>query len=114
MTYGKSKEEKSFLYDPMYTFRTTIAGELFGCMWAERWVEAVPELKFIQSNTDGQTIYIPRNKIDKIRAVNEQLTKETGLLIEEALYSKMVVRDVKYLRRNHVNCGKAEALSRDD
>lgn len=92
--YGKSNESSSFVYDPLYTFKTTIAGQLFICMWAERMVEAVPELKFIQTNTDGQTIYIPRSKLGLIRAVNEQLTKETTLSIEEAFYSKMVVRDV--------------------
>ena len=47
-TYGKSNEDKSFLYDPLYTFKTTIAGQLFICMWAERWVEVCPDLKFIQ------------------------------------------------------------------
>lgn len=64
-------------------------------MWAERWVKASPRLKFIQTNTDGQTLYVPRVDLDKIRAVNEQLTKETGLTIEETIYSKMCVRDVK-------------------
>lgn len=108
-TYGKSKEETSFLYDPLYTFKTTVAGQLFICMWAERWVKVCPELKFIQTNTDGQTIYIPRKDIDKIRAVNEQLTKETGLTIEEVIYKKMIVRDVRNLRRNLVNCWKAGA-----
>ena len=49
--YGKSNEEKSFLYDPLYTFKTTIAGQLFIGMWSERMVEAVPELTFIQANT---------------------------------------------------------------
>ena len=93
-TYGKSNEEKSFLYDPLYTFKTTIAGQIFICMWAERWVKVCPRLKFIQTNTDGQTIYIPREDIDKIRAVNDKLTKETGLTIEETIYSKMCVRDV--------------------
>lgn len=93
-TYGKSKEETSFLYDPLYTFKTTVAGQLFICMWAERWVKVCPRLKFIQTNTDGQTIYIPREDIDKIRAVNEQLTAETGLTIEEVVYKKMIVRDV--------------------
>lgn len=93
-TYGKSNEEKSFLYDPLYTFKTTIAGQIFISMWSERMVEAVPELIFLQTNTDGQTIKIPRNKIELIRQVNEQLTKETGLVIEEVLYSKMFLRDV--------------------
>jgi hypothetical protein len=93
-TYGKSKEEKSFLYDPLYTYRTTIAGQLFISMWAERMVEAVPELKFIQINTDGITIMIPKDKLELIRQVDEQLTKETTLVIEEAFYSKMFIRDV--------------------
>lgn len=94
MTYGKSKEESSFLYDPLYTFKTTIAGQCFICMWAERWIEAVPEIKFLQSNTDGQSILCPRSKLNLIRKVNDQLTKETGLTIEEAFYKKMVIKDV--------------------
>lgn len=50
-TYGKSNEESSALYDPLYTFSTTIAGEVFMCMWVEKWKEYVPELKFLQTNT---------------------------------------------------------------
>ncbi len=63
-------------------------------MWSERWVKVCPRLKFIQTNTDGQTLYVPREDLNKIRAVNEQLTEETGLTIEETIYSKMCVRDV--------------------
>ena len=107
--YGKSNEEKSFLYDPLYTFKTTIAGQIFICMWSERMVKAVPELVFIQTNTDGQTIRIPRKKLELIREVNKQLTKETGLVIEEAIYSKMFIRDVNNLRHNLVNCWKSKA-----
>lgn len=93
-TYGKSNEESSFIYDPLYTYRTTIAGQLFICMWSERWIKAVPEIKFLQTNTDGQSIMIPRAKLNLIREVNEQLTKETGLTIEEVFYKKMITRDV--------------------
>ena len=92
--YGKSGEEKSFLYDPLYKYRTTIGGQIFICMWAERLVEACPELKFIQVNTDGITILCPRNKLDLIHKVNNKLTEETSLSIEEAFYSKMITRDV--------------------
>ena len=92
--YGKSNEEKSFLYDPMYTFKTTIAGQLFISMWVERMIETVPELVVLQTNTDGITIRIPRHKLELIRQVNNQLTKETSLVIEEAFYSKMCIRDV--------------------
>lgn len=94
LTYGKSNEETSFLYDPLYTFKTTIAGQIFISMWSERMIAVCPEIKFIQTNTDGQTVLIPRDKLDAIRAVNEQLTKETTLTIEEVLYDKMIIRDV--------------------
>lgn len=94
-TYGKSNEESSFMFDRLYTFRTTIAGQLFICMWAERMYDAVDgNIKFLQTNTDGQTILIRREDVDKIRAVNEQLTKETTLGIEEVFYKKMIIRDV--------------------
>lgn len=43
---------------------------------------------------DGQTLYVPRVDLDKIREVNNQLTEETGLTIEETVYSRMCVRDV--------------------
>lgn len=43
---------------------------------------------------DGQTILIRRVDLEKIRAVNKQLTKETTLEIEEAFYKKMIIRDV--------------------
>ena len=106
-TYGKSGEETSFMFDRMYTYRTTIGGQCFICMWAERMVEACPELQFIQINTDGITIRCPRSAVDKIREVNEQLRVETTLVIEEAFYKQMIIRDVNYLRRNLVNCRKA-------
>lgn len=93
-TYGKSGEKSSALYDPLYKYKTTIAGQIFICMWAERMVDVCPELKFIQINTDGITILIPKDKIDLIRNVYKQLEKETGLSSEESLYKKMIIRDV--------------------
>lgn len=51
-TYGKSNEDSSFMFDRLYTFRTTIAGQLFICMWAERMYDAVEgNIKFLQTNT---------------------------------------------------------------
>ena len=92
--YGKSGEATSFMYDLLYTYKTTIAGQLFIAMWAERMVEKVPDLEFIQINTDGITIKLKRTSIDKIKEVCSQLTKETGLSIEDAYYNKMIIRDV--------------------
>lgn len=93
-TYGKSGEETSWLYDLLYTYKTTIAGQLFIAMWAERMVKAVPSLTFIQINTDGITIKVKKDDIPKIKAVYEQLAVETKLETEDAYYDKMVIKDV--------------------
>ena len=37
---------------------------------------------------------IPKDKLEAIRQVNDQLTKETTLVIEEAFYKQMIIRDV--------------------
>ena len=49
--YGKSGEESSALYDPLYTMKTTIGGQMFLSLWTEKLVKAIPEIRFIQHNT---------------------------------------------------------------
>lgn len=92
--YGKSGEETSPLYDPLYTMKTTIGGQMFISLWTEKLVEAIPEIKFIQHNTDGVTYLLPRKDLAKAKAVGEEMTRLTGLYIEDNVYTKFVVRDV--------------------
>lgn len=92
--YGKSGEESSVLYDPLYTMKTTIGGQMFLSLWTEKLVEAIPRIKFIQHNTDGITYLLPRKDLEKAKAVGKEMTKLTGLYIEDNIYSKVVIRDV--------------------
>lgn len=92
--YGKSGEESSALYDPLYTMRTTIGGQMFISLWTEKLVKAIPEIKFLQHNTDGITYLLPRKDLHKAKSVSEEMTKLTGLYIEDNVYTKMVLRDV--------------------
>jgi hypothetical protein len=92
--YGKSGEESSALYDPLYTMQTTIGGQMFISLWTEKLVKAIPEIKFLQHNTDGITYLLPRKDLDKAKAVSREMTELTGLYIEDNVYSKMVIRDV--------------------
>lgn len=92
--YGKSGEESSSLYDPLYTMKTTIGGQMFLSLWTEKLVEAIPEIKFIQHNTDGITYLLPRKDLDKAKQVSKEMTELTGLYIEDNVYSKVVIRDV--------------------
>ena len=92
--YGKSGEESSFLYDPLYKTKTTVGGQMFLSMWSEKLVKAIPEIKFLQHNTDGITSLIPRKDLDKAKMVCQEMSDLTGLYIEDNIYTKFVVRDV--------------------
>ena len=92
--YGKSGEESSFLYDPLYTMKTTIGGQMFLSMWTEKLVAAIPEIRFIQHNTDGITYLLPRKDLEKAKKVGQEMSDITGLYIEDNIYTKFVVRDV--------------------
>lgn len=92
--YGKSAEENSILYDPLYTMKTTVGGQMFISLWIEKLTLAVPEIKFLLANTDGTEYLIPRDKLDLIKEVNKEMTKFTGLNIESNIYSKIIIRDV--------------------
>ena len=92
--YGKSGEETSPLYDPLYTMKTTVGGQMFLSLWTEKLVKAIPEIKFIQHNTDGITYLCPRKDVNKVKEIGKEMTSLTGLYIEDNVYSKFVVRDV--------------------
>lgn len=92
--YGKSGEESSFLYDPLYTMKTTIAGQLFLSMFTEKLVNACPEIKFIQHNTDGLTYLVKRSHLSLIKEITKEMEDLTGLYIEDNIYNLLVMRDV--------------------
>ena len=91
--YGDSNNQFSPFYDPQYTMTITIGGQLSLCMLAEQLLK-IEGLSMVQINTDGLTVRVPRkNKhlIDRDVKLWEDLT---GLEMEEAIYSRMFIRDV--------------------
>lgn len=91
-SYGNSNNKYSPLYDPFYTMQTTINGQLLLCMLAEQLLKT-PGLTMVQANTDGITVRVPRRYLDHMRSVCAWWEQLTGLQLEEALYSRMWVRD---------------------
>lgn len=92
--YGKSNSEYSFLYDPLYTLRTTLAGQLGLCMLSEMLMTTIDDLTMLQINTDGLTVRIP---IEHKRALWEKCKeweRITKLILEYVSYQKMIIRDV--------------------
>lgn len=104
--YGDSNNQFSVFYDPMYTMKITVNGQLSLLMLAEKLLE-IDDLKLIQLNTDGLTVALPRNKEDAYKVVCESWEKQVGLQLEFVDYSRMMIRDVNnYLAVYKEGCAK--------
>ena len=91
--YGDSNNVYSPFYDPIYTMKITINGQLLLCMLAE-YLMQIPGLRMIQANTDGLTVLCPRDQIDQLNQITEWWQRFTCLELERAEYSRMFIRDV--------------------
>lgn len=91
--YGKSNDKFSCLFDPLFTMRITINGQLMIAMLVE-WLLAVPTLTIIQANTDGITYSIDEEYIPQAVAIEKRWQAFTLLELEEVYYSDMWIRDV--------------------
>jgi len=92
-TYGNSNNKYSPLYDPQYTMAITVNGQLLLCMLSERMMD-IPGLSMIQANTDGITVSVPRAHKWLVDEVSKWWQSHTGLVLEEAIYDVMFIRDV--------------------
>lgn len=92
-TYGNSNNQYSPFYDPKFTMTITINGQLLLCMLAE-WLLTVETLQIIQINTDGITYRCRRDRLEHARIVQCIWERRTALVLEEAQYSRMWIRDV--------------------
>lgn len=92
--YGDSNNEYSPFYDPAYTMAITINGQLLLSWLAELIYTNIPGVEIIQINTDGLTVYIPNEKIADLESIKQHWQISTRLDLEQAEYTKMLVRDV--------------------
>ena len=92
-TYGNSNSQFSPFYDPQYTMRITINGQLLLCMLAERLAE-IPTLELIQVNTDGIEYAVDRIWVGACDHVSAEWERMTGLELEAENYDLFAQRDV--------------------
>jgi hypothetical protein len=93
-TYGLSNDENSFLYDPEFTMRITVNGQLSLMMLYEMICEEIPDVIPLMQNTDGLETMIPRKYYDKYMEICERWQDITNLQLEHDTYSKVVLGDV--------------------
>lgn len=91
--YGNFNNTYSPLYDIKAMLSITINGQLQILQLIEM-MELIPSCELIQANTDGITIRIKKDMIPLYKMWCKVWEGETGLVLEEALYSRMLIRDV--------------------
>ena len=93
-TYGLSNDANAFLYDPEFTMRITINGQLSLTMLYEMICEEIPSAMPLMQNTDGLETLIPREYVDKYMEICARWEKRTLLQLEHDTYSKLILGDV--------------------
>lgn len=93
-TYGLSNDQNSFLYDPEFTMRITINGQLSLALLYEMICEGIPEAVPLMQNTDGLETIIPKDKIEKYYEICKEWETLTKLELEHDKYQKLVLGDV--------------------
>lgn len=102
-SYGKTNEEKSWLYDPLYAMKTTISGQIFISMWVEKICENIPDCTVLQVNTDGVTFRLPKKYKEKLIELSDKLTSKCNLTYELNEYDRMVIRDVNNYSARYID-----------
>lgn len=92
--YGLSSEINSYFYDRKYTYGITVNGQLSLLMLVEALSMSVPDIRFIQMNTDGITYIYKKQYADKVEKIRQWWCKVTKLKFDTAYYAKMVIADV--------------------
>jgi hypothetical protein len=93
-TYGLSNDANAFLYDPEFTMRITINGQLSLTMLHEMICEEIPGAMPLMQNTDGLETLIPREHVEKYMEICARWEKRTMLQLEHDTYSKLILGDV--------------------
>jgi hypothetical protein len=93
-TYGLSNDTNSFLYDPEFTMRITINGQLSLMMLYEMLAEGIPDSVPLMQNTDGLEMMIPKQYKQRYLDICAEWEKITNLQLEHDQYKKMIIGDV--------------------
>lgn len=107
-TYGKTNSIYSVLYDPEYTLKTVINGQLFLLMLWDMLVKFIPTIELIQANTDGLTFIVEEEHELACLDVMYAWEITTKMELECVNYECMFVRDVNNYVAKDIN-GKIKA-----
>ena len=93
LVYGKTNSEYSIFYDPKLMFTVTINCQLM-MAWLADMLREIPDSRLLEINTDGISIFIPREHEGMYKEVCAKWESLTKFNLEFDTYSKIIIRDV--------------------
>jgi hypothetical protein len=90
--YGKSSDMQNWIYDRQLTMFTTITGELSLMMLIEAY--ELNNIHVISANTDGVTIMVTNDLMDKMHEINNWWMELTSYELERTDYQKIIFSTV--------------------
>jgi DNA polymerase elongation subunit (family B) len=90
--YGKSSDMQSWIYDRQLTMFTTLTGELSLLMLIEQY--ECNDINVISANTDGVTIRIRKDLVNKMHEINAWWSEITQYELERTDYQKIIFSTV--------------------
>lgn len=93
-TFGASGNKWLDLYDPYMCTKTCRVGQIFLASFACKINKTIPSATIIQTNTDGILVYLLRKDLDKLKELEHEWTKVSGINMEEDYVQKIWQRDV--------------------
>lgn len=101
-TYGNSNNVHSPFYDPLFTMKITINGQLLLCLLAEKIMKA-PSVEIINVNTDGVGYACDETDVPYIDAVCDWWCNATKLALDTDNVSRFFSRDVNNYVMEHTS-----------
>lgn len=93
-TFGASGNKYLDLYDPYQCTKCCRVGQLFLAAFSCKLIKAVPQLKIIQTNTDGTLLYFPRKYMSLVQELSQEWSDISGINMEQDHIKKIWQRDV--------------------
>lgn len=90
--FGKSNDVYSFLYDPAFTMKITVNGQLLLAMLTEKLI--LSNIEILQVNTDGIMIRCKKTDESKVKQLCAEWEALTKLSLDYDYFEKVVMRDV--------------------
>lgn len=99
-SYGLSKDQYAFLYDPKWQLAICINGQLILTMLTERIFEKCKKnIQIIFENTDGAMYKIHRDDYELLKQACDEIEKEVKIPLEIQSCKKIIAKDVN----NYIN-----------